>query len=323
MKSEFRTTERNYYIDCLKLLLIIFVIMTHSEWARNTNNPYLFCYVIDMAVPAFLIISGMVNHNSLTSNRDTTTVYNMRQAKAKLIRIIRPFVLCAVIDLCVWAFVQKYDVLEIARLVVLGRWGDGGYYPYILIQFIFLFPIIYNLTNSKYGFFLIITINIVFELLTKLSYIPESVHRISICRYLIFIVAGIVINKYKYLVEWRNIIGVMLLGALSVYLANYVYPFNKLIPYWRSTSYLITIWPASIVCLVTLLSKTRKPNILIIKLSYVGRSTYYIMLFQMIYYVMIKISLFKEPHLFFSIIICCCGGYVWYCLDNKVPLQSV
>ena len=47
--------KRNHFIDVLKGICIIFVIITHYNWSDEARMNYLFPFWIDMAVPIFMI----------------------------------------------------------------------------------------------------------------------------------------------------------------------------------------------------------------------------------------------------------------------------
>ena len=55
--------KRNQFIDVLKGICIIFVIITHYNWSNAARLKYFFPFWIDMAVPIFMIISGYENAN--------------------------------------------------------------------------------------------------------------------------------------------------------------------------------------------------------------------------------------------------------------------
>ena len=55
----------NHTIDVIKGLAIILVLITHYNWTADQRQFVLFPYVIDMAIPIFMIITGFVYANSL------------------------------------------------------------------------------------------------------------------------------------------------------------------------------------------------------------------------------------------------------------------
>ena len=52
--------NRNRTLDILKGLAVVIVLITHYAWTREQRLIPIFPYLIDMAVPVFMIISGYV-----------------------------------------------------------------------------------------------------------------------------------------------------------------------------------------------------------------------------------------------------------------------
>ena len=83
--------KRIDFLDYLKAICVIMVIITHYDWA-DKDSPF-FTMLINMAVPVFMIISG---YNFAMSNRKKTggnlkKMYAWEMIKPKLIRFLVPF----------------------------------------------------------------------------------------------------------------------------------------------------------------------------------------------------------------------------------------
>lgn len=63
-KIKYTNSNRCPVIDVLKGVCIIFVVITHYYWTEKQRLYGLFPYIIDMAVPVFMIISGYVFSDS-------------------------------------------------------------------------------------------------------------------------------------------------------------------------------------------------------------------------------------------------------------------
>ena len=70
--------ERNTYIDIVKALLIILVIIGHSiQYGSGSNfikkelffNNYLFKFIYSFHMPLFIMISGYLSYNSINKNK--------------------------------------------------------------------------------------------------------------------------------------------------------------------------------------------------------------------------------------------------------------
>ena len=91
--------QRIEFLDYLKAVCVIMVIITHYGWEDKTS-PF-FTMLINMAVPVFMIVSG---YNFAMSNRkkadgNLEKMYGWNMMKPKLIRFLLPFV-C--LRFCCW-----------------------------------------------------------------------------------------------------------------------------------------------------------------------------------------------------------------------------
>ena len=83
--------QRIEFLDYLKAVCVIMVIITHYGWEDKTS-PF-FTMLINMAVPVFMIVSG---YNFAMSNRkkadgNLEKMYGWNMMKPKLIRFLLPF----------------------------------------------------------------------------------------------------------------------------------------------------------------------------------------------------------------------------------------
>ena len=85
--------ERNHFIDALKGICILFVIITHFSWSDEERLKFLFPFWIDMAVPIFMIISGYVYAISYKKHNiaNISAAYSLKNIDNKLIRYTIPF----------------------------------------------------------------------------------------------------------------------------------------------------------------------------------------------------------------------------------------
>ena len=95
------TDRRNHFIDILKGICIIFVIISHFSWTAEERLKYLFPFWIDMAVPVFMIISGYVysfsyKRNSINRLEDA---YLMKNTLSKIVRYTVPFIITYSIEI--------------------------------------------------------------------------------------------------------------------------------------------------------------------------------------------------------------------------------
>ena len=56
--------KRESFVDVIKGVCILFVVIAHSSWTNQQRLAYLFPFWISMAVPFFMVISGYVSSKS-------------------------------------------------------------------------------------------------------------------------------------------------------------------------------------------------------------------------------------------------------------------
>lgn len=78
----------NRTIDSIKGLAIIFVLITHYEWTSGQRKFFLFPFVINMAIPVFMIITGYVYSMSM-QRKNITKLEDAYQRSIILKRFIR------------------------------------------------------------------------------------------------------------------------------------------------------------------------------------------------------------------------------------------
>lgn len=150
--------ERNHFIDILKGICILFVIITHFPWEADERLKLLFPFWIGMAVPVFMIISGYVNTLSFERNgiAKIGDAYQSSMVVSKVLRYTIPFAMVFLLEMLSLYIEGRWEVsakslLVTAKWFLIGGKGPGSYYYPILIQLIFLLPIIYFIVR-KFGF---------------------------------------------------------------------------------------------------------------------------------------------------------------------------
>lgn len=87
------TTNRNHFLDLLKGLCIILVIITHCSWNDDERVKLLFPFWVDMAVTIFMIVSGYVGTLSLNrKNLSLLNMYSPKEVLKKLLRYTVPYI---------------------------------------------------------------------------------------------------------------------------------------------------------------------------------------------------------------------------------------
>lgn len=183
------------FIDFLKGLSIIFVVLTHCI---PFQEKILFSFWGGQAVPFFLLIQ--VFHYFKKGN------YNKVSWKKVLKRIILPFVtMLAISFVCrmVLADDNNQRINIIKTTIINGGIGPGSYYIWIYLQFALLLPLFGKLITILEKRISILQIFIIFALLSEsleifcsIIDIPEKVYRLSFFRYLFLIPIGYQLVKW-------------------------------------------------------------------------------------------------------------------------------
>ena len=155
--------QRIEFLDYLKAVCVIMVIITHYGWEDKTS-PF-FTMLINMAVPVFMIVSG---YNFAMSNRkkadgNLEKMYGWNMMKPKLIRFLLPFFAICLLEILLLAAQDKN--IPLFRIFVLGAYGPGSYYVPIMLQLLVIFPLIYVMIayNAKLGLAVAALANLAFE----------------------------------------------------------------------------------------------------------------------------------------------------------------
>ena len=138
--------ERIKFLDVLKGICIIMVIVSHYAWSETERLIFLFPFWIDMAVPIFMLISGYVYAISIDKNR----IYQMEDAYRfsfickKVVRYTIPFGIAFLLEMIMYTIAGSgYNLVSAVITFIDGGRGPGSYYYPIMIQLIFIFPLIY------------------------------------------------------------------------------------------------------------------------------------------------------------------------------------
>lgn len=284
-----QTTEdkkRIDFLDYLKAICVIMVIITHYEWEDKTS-PF-FTMLINMAVPVFMIISG---YNFAMSNRKKADgklkkMYGWQMLKPKLVRFLVPFIAICLIEILLLALEHKN--IHPLRIFLLGAYGPGSYYVPIMLQMLVIFPIIYILVekNAKVGIMVAGGANLLFEIMVKVFEMDKYYYRLSIGRYLLLIAFGCYIYLYpEHRVKKSQLILMFFIG-LAYILAVFSFDAEFFIfGYWKTTAMPVAFYIFPIV--IMLFRKFYHltiPGIIGDTLTQIGKASYHIFLVQMVYY---------------------------------------
>ena len=235
-----RNTKRNPSVDCLKGISILFIMLTHFSWSDNIPHKLLFQYWVDMAVPIFMILSGYVYALSYKrkSIEKLSQAYNIPYILEKMIRYIFPYLIAFVVEFIYRYYFKKHTFVTLSEWISMflhGGVGPGAYYVPIMIQLVFLFPLIFFMIRKLdyIGLISSFILCFLFEIIQHIMHMDPEVYRFLIFRYLFAIVAGC------YLAIGRHQLSILIasvsscVGAFWIFLLT-IYGYNPMVvmPAW-------------------------------------------------------------------------------------------
>ena len=275
-------------VDYFKAICIIFVILNHSNLFDKTMP--LFTLTIDKAVPVFMILSGYVFSLS-AKDKSIKQLYNFATLKRKFIRFTLPMSIAFTIYLLL-KFISGSPLMpfEIFKSLALATYGSGAYYYNLMIEFIFLAPLMYKIIKhfDANGIILIGGVNFIYETLCSAYEFHTALYRVIIIRYLFAIALGMYIGRYKERKISPVLLGTILAIGATYILLPYAWDYSyKIFTYnpWGRTSMLSVLYVFPIVyILLDGLSEYKSRTLIGKAAERIGRSSYHIMYTQMIYY---------------------------------------
>lgn len=278
--------QRIEFLDYLKAVCVIMVIITHYDWTDKTS-PF-FTMLINMAVPVFMIVSG---YNFAMSNRKRaegkwSRMYGWPMIKPKLIRFLAPFFTICLIEIFLLSMEDKN--INPLRLFLLGAYGPGSYYVPVMLQLLVVFPVIYMLTdkNARLGLISAGVANLMFEAAVVLFEIDTYYYRLSIGRYLLLIAFGCYLYLHPEHRMKRSQLTVMFVIGIAYLVA--VFGFDRelvLFEHWKTTAMPVAFYIFPIVILLfRKFYHSRIPGAVGKFMTWVGQASYHIFLIQMVYY---------------------------------------
>lgn len=288
-KATASRSSRNHFIDLLKGICIIFVIVTHFSWRDEEKLQYYFPYWLNMAVPIFMIISGYVYAFSFRKHKIETVsdAYSLKCVVPKIVRYTVPFAIAYIIEIVYMIMTGRFVaeegvILNLVSNFIVGGYGPGSYYFPLMIQFIFVYPIIYFIVRKHdfKGVIIVGVLNAIFELIQYSYHLSYSSYRLLILRYILLIAVGCHISREDFKMRKVVMIISFVVGALFIYKCNFMEYEPRIITHWTKTSYLACLYILPIATIMILKLK----SVRFIPLEFLGKASYNIFLAQMVWY---------------------------------------
>lgn len=320
--------KRNDFLDVLKGICILLVVLTHFEWEKEQTLNLLFPFWVSSAVPIFMIISGYVYSESFKRKQISTLkeAYSLKNVADKLVRYSLPFVLIYIIEIALKVFVvnQRMSAREVILNLFLGGYGPGSYYFQYMIQFVFVFPLVY-FAIKKWDFKGLIvcgSANVVYECVKSLLGMPEENYRLVVLRYVFAVALGCYFSMGKFRIrKWIGVLSVAI-GAGFIYLDSYL-EYQPIIFYWWTKTCMLAVFYIAPISYVLIKRCTWRCK----PLEILGRASYNVFLVQMvIFHIMGELQNGIEARfmpMLATYISCIVLGIVFYKIETPITKKII
>lgn len=291
--------NRIVIIDWMKAFLILMPIISHSELytheTRATN--LLHILVLEICVPGFMILSGYT-FALRNGERSIKEMYALKGLLKSFVRFTFPMLIAFLFYELREVLNHTFSFSSAIKTLILGKFGDGGYYYAMMIGFMLIAPLVYALIRRMRfkGVLIVVGINLLYQLGCNLIGLSTATYRVIVFRYLTMIALGMymvqLINS-KEKKKINTLTKVLLAVGFCIGFAykiaphfGYKYQFFKQNP-WGRTSMVTALYFFPIFLLVLYLFYDKKYENIgrFGKLAeLIGRASYHILYVQMIYY---------------------------------------
>lgn len=320
--------KQNNFINVLKGIGAILVITTHFSWTDAERTMFLFPFFIEMAVPLFMIISGYVyglsyRRNNITSLRAAYAPFTIVK---RIVQYTFPFILVYSLELVYMLVIGQITItsenwLHWVSVFFQGGIGPGSYYFPIMIQFIFVYPILYFIIKKANGKGLLICffINAAYEILQRACGMDAELYRLLLFRYIFVISAGCYLASEGAKIQLKTGILLCLAGIAYIVAITYCGYTPRILIHWKGTSFVACLYLIPIFYL--LITKIR--NCTFKPLEIVGKASYNIFLTQMVWYALGSwyVEKFIDNRfvlLGIHILVCVGVGLVFYFVETPI-----
>lgn len=325
--KEWDMKKRIYLIDYLKAVCVVMVIITHYDWTDKINGWFLFG--INMAVPVFMLISGY-NFTASGLRRADGEALKMYQPDLlipKIVRFTSPFLWIYTLEIILKVMQGRdYSPMDVFGRFFEGGYGPGSYYYPLMLQLLFVFPLIFFLVKrlDVWGVVLAAFINFDYEICIHTLDLELHTYRLLIFRYLFLLALGC----YLYF-HVQNRIHLWVLAAMFGTGVGYIYTIYyadydpQIFTYWTRTSMMTAFYIFPLVYLAFRYGmkfeiRGKAGEII----SKIGQASYHIFLVQMVYYHFDFCNLFSkmpgETEVLVHIVICLAAGYLFYVWESRI-----
>lgn len=320
---------RERYIDVVKGVCILLVVLFHYQWSETIKKYFLFAFWFDMAVPVFMIVSGYV-YSRMFERRGIcrlSDAFELVFLLKRALRFIVPFTMYYAVHLIVICVLDPggVGVLSAVAGYFEGGFGPGSFYFPVMLQFLILFPFVYFLVRKygQSGFAACILITAALEMLKTLAGMDAETYRLLAFRYIAVIACGSLIAQKGFRPSPFFCLAAAVIGFAYTWLTGYAGIVLWSLEYWTSTSY-----AASFPVMALMMYAIPSVRLGCRPLEVLGKASFDIMLAQMLVYYSFAEGIYaavSEPLL--QIMICAllgvAGGLALYAAEFRITRRLV
>ena len=283
---DFKKNGYDPQIDYIKGICIIFVILTHSMY-RYELRPILFPYWGDTAVPIFIIIQAFHYYKKGLDIRmpNITKLWK---------NVILPFIITLALMFTAQYFFYFNKTNGIfSPALYWDKRGPGSYYVFIYLELAFIIPLfapIIKKLSTKWILVFFIILSQLIEIVASITHCPDVIYRNLFIRYTFLLYLGylmatkkLILNKITLLTGFIGIISLYIFNYTDIDLEPFFYTslYNWKYCHWVCYLYItyIFIWLLKKSYIHLTPYKSIQKGIVLI-----GKHSYYIYLFQIIYF---------------------------------------
>ncbi len=325
MKDSGAIRQRYANLDVIKGVCIVMVIIHHSLMSERSERVLLFPFWIYMAVPIFMVITGYVSGLSFSRR----TPFSLRDAYrpvpviTKCLRYILPYIPVFILEIAYYAAVLRvrYSPGRLLVLFLRGGHGLGSYYFPVILQLVFLLPLIWYVIDrwEFRGLIGCFVFTVLFEAVKAALHMPIDTYRICSLRY-VFIVS---FGCWLYRSDCRK--NAAYWAACAVGIAYLILTFyvglKPLITdngTWTKTSVFAVLY-----LLPILRFAVGRRSICCGVLEWLGQASYEIFLSQMLYYLVFATRVYAVVpstglRILLNCLICCAMGLLFWLIERPI-----
>lgn len=277
---------RNSKIDLLKAVAIVSVIILHSITDNTMRNQLGIPFLVLQAVPIFMILMGLNNSRSFIKINPHTfrEAFSWDFFEHRFDRIIFVYFFAVSLEVLVTIVIRKVSFTDIILLYLTGGIGPGSYFVPIMIQTLFILPILYVAANKNANYMLLgsFVVNMIFEIWAYHIGMHNGYYRLLFPRYLFAAALGVWIVK-KDSIKW-SVISIGAIFSLTYITSIHYWGFTPPVqPDWLSQNAPSYLWPFAIVLFGLRKFPARAKGIWEY-CTELGKASYHIFLVQMVYF---------------------------------------